>query len=140
MGDLEQFVDDMAEAIEVKDSEVSHERFQEGIGPFEEERQLEFLVEKLRSMGYDGLEREVKYPSSSKKVDLIWKHYQIEAKLLRLRGDKGRLSQYMFRKIFSPFKNNSLLGDAEKLLGSDLGGEKLFLEFIMRGRMNLKRS
>lgn len=127
MADLEQCVEDMAKAIEIKDSEVSHEKFQDGIGPFEEERQLDFLVEELRSMGYEGIKQEIKYPSSSKKVDLIWKRHQIEAKLLRLRGDNGRLSQYMFRKIFSPFKSNSLMGDAEKLLESDLNGQKALL-------------
>lgn len=127
MADLEQFVEDMAKAIEIKDSKVSHDKFQDGIGPFEEERQLDFLVEELESMGYQDIKQEVKYPSSSKKVDLIWKTHQIEAKLLRLRGDNGRLSQYMFRKIFSPFKSNSLMGDAEKLLESDLGGQKVLL-------------
>lgn len=127
MADLEQFVEDMAKAIEAKDSEVSHEKFQDGIGPFEEERQLDFLVEELRSMGYEGIKQEIKYPSSSKKVDLIWKSHQIEAKLLRLRGDNCQLSQYMFRKIFSPFKSNSVMGDAEKLLESDLGGQKALL-------------
>lgn len=127
MADLEQFVEDMAKAIEIKDSEVSHEKFQDGIGPFGEESQLDFLVEELESMGYQSIKQEVKYPSSSKKVDLIWESHQIEAKLLRLRGDNGRLSQYMFRKIFSPFKSNSLMGDAEKLLESDLGGQKALL-------------
>jgi hypothetical protein len=127
MADLGKFVEDMAKAIEIKDREVSHEKFQDGIGPFEEERQLDFLVEELKSKEYQGIKQEVKYPSSSKKVDLIWKSHQIEAKLLRLRGDNGRLSQYMFRKIFSPFKSNSLIGDAEKLLESDLGGQKALL-------------
>jgi hypothetical protein len=127
LGDL---AHDFADVIPGVDATAEHERWDPGIGPFEEERQLEMI---LAALSDDGLtpahvEREVAYPDSGRRCDLVidagTRELPVEAKLLRFRLDNGNIDPNMYKSIFSPFperSSSSLLTDAQKLTQSSFG-------------------
>lgn len=116
-----------ASVIPAVDTTAEHERWKPGIGPFEEERQLEMI---LAAFSNDGpvpshIEREVTYPDSGRRCDFVTdasdRELPVEAKLLRFRRDNGNIDPNMYKSIFSPFperSSSSLLTDAEKLTQS----------------------
>ena len=120
---LRTFSSDVASVIPIVDAEAEHERWDPGLGPFEEERQLEKLLSALAdeepSPAY--VEREVGYPTSGKRCDLRVRGIPIEAKLLRFRRDNGNIDPNTYKSVFSPFperSSSSLLTDARKLVDS----------------------
>lgn len=119
---------DIATVIPVVDSVAAHERWDPGIGPFEEENQLEMILGKLAEEGdiSVNVDREVPYPESGRRCDLLvdahdWK-IPVEVKLLRFRLDNGNIDPNMYTSVFSPFPesgSSSLLTDSRKLVESD---------------------
>lgn len=110
------------------DRTAEHDRWDPGIGPFEEENQLEMILGAVADRGAvpDGIESEVPYPESGQRCDLVVDagdhELPIEAKLLRFRLDNGNIDPNMYASVFSPFperSSSSLLTDAKKLAGSD---------------------
>lgn len=127
---LKDLARDFADVITEVDATAEHERWDPGLGPFEEERQLEKI---LAALSIDGqvpphIEREVTYPDSGRRCDLVIdtgdRELPVEAKLLRFRRDNGNIDPNMYKSIFSPFperSSSSLLTDAEKLTQSAFG-------------------
>jgi hypothetical protein len=125
---LQEIACDFASVIPDVDREATHERWDPGIGPFEEERQLEMILSTLASKGEVpvDIEREVTYPESGRRCDLVIRggtaEIPIEAKLLRFRLDNGNIDPNMYKSVFSPFperSSSSLLTDARKLVESE---------------------
>lgn len=125
---LREVAKDFASVIPDVDEEATHERWKPGIGPFEEERQLEMILDILATNGPvpGHIRREVSYPESGRRCDLVVRdgniEIPIEAKLLRFRLDNGNIDPNMYKSVFSPFperSSSSLLTDAQKLKESD---------------------
>ena len=119
---LTQVATDFASAVPAVDAEAEHDRWQEGIGPFEEERQIETLREAVNGDTSYSVETEAPYPDGGQQVDLFIESEEIaipvEAKLLRFRYDNGNIDPNSFAKAFSPFPEqttSTLLTDAQKL-------------------------
>ena len=119
---------DFASVIPDVDEKATHERWKPGIGPFEEERQLEMILDTLATNGPipDHIRREVSYPESGRRCDLVVRdgniEIPIEAKLLRFRLEIGNIDPNMYKSVFSPFperSSSSLLTDAQKLTESE---------------------
>lgn len=119
---LEQLADDLAEVVPTVDTEAEHDRWQAGIGPFEEDRQVEMLREAVEGDTSYSIETEAPYLDGGQRVDLFIESEEIaipvEAKLLRFRYDNGNIDPNSFAKVFSPFPErttSTLLTDARKL-------------------------
>ena len=119
---LRRLADDFASAIPNIDANAEHDRWQAGIGPFEEERQIEMLRETIVGETSYSIETEVPYVDKGQKVDLYIENQDlgipVEAKLLRFRYDNGNIDPNSFAKVFSPFPESTtstLLTDALKL-------------------------
>jgi len=119
---LEQLADDFASVVPAVDAEAEHDRWHAGIGPFEEERQVEMLREAVEGDTSYSIETEVQYLDGGQRVDLFIESEEtaipVEAKLLRFRYDNGNIDPNSFAKVFSPFPErttSTLLTDAQKL-------------------------
>jgi hypothetical protein len=119
---LEQLADDFASVIPSIDVEAEHDRWQAGIGPFEEENQIEMLREEIDGETSYSIKTEVPYLDGGQRVDLFIESEEtaipVEAKLLRFRYDNGNIDPNSFAKVFSPFPErttSTLLTDAQKL-------------------------
>ncbi len=130
--------DAMADTVPRVDANLEHDRWQPGIGPFEEPRQLAALVDALpENEGY-RVEREVPYPDANERCDLAVHaggvRVPVEAKLLRFRLDNGDIDPNRYAAVFSPFPEGdsaSLLTDARALHRAtfDLSGGLLGLYY-----------
>lgn len=124
---LEFLTESFASVIVDVDSKAEHSRWKPGIGPFEEERQIEMLVEAIGNYsGELSLKTERTYPSSQRRCDLIIEtgidQVPVEAKLLRFRYDNGSIDPASYARTFTPFpeeSSSSLLTDAKRLRDSD---------------------
>lgn len=119
---LEKLADDFASVIPTLDPEAEHDRWQAGIGPFEEDRQVEMLREALERKTSYSIETEEPYLDGGQRVDLFIEsentQIPVEAKLLRFRYDNGNIDPNSFAKVFSPFPErttSTLLTDGQKL-------------------------
>lgn len=119
---LEQLADDFASAVPAVDTGAEHDRWQAGIGPFEEDRQVEMLREAVEGETNYFIETEEPYLDGGKRVDMLVESDDtktpVEAKLLRFRYDNGNIDPNSFPKVFSPFPErttSTLLTDAQKL-------------------------
>ena len=130
--------DDFASAIPVIDSEAEHDRWQAGIGPFEEENQIEMLREEIDGDTNYSIKTEESYLDGGQRADIFIESADtklpIEAKLLRFRYDNGNIDPNSFAKVFSPFPErttSTLLTDARKLYdaGFDENGGLLGLYY-----------
>ena len=119
---LEQLADDFASAVPIVDSEANHDRWQAGIGPFEEERQVKMIQDTIKKGTPYSIQREKPYPDRRQQCDLFVgtdeTQIPIEAKLLRFRYDNSNIDPNSFAKVFSPFperRTSTLLTDARNL-------------------------
>jgi hypothetical protein len=86
---LDQFARDIASVIPQIDATAEHPRWQPGIGAFDEEAQVERILENLeqQSPHYADARTEVPYPDSEQRCDIILDRDGVqiptEAKLLR---------------------------------------------------------
>ena len=86
---LKQLANDFASVVPSIDTEAEHNRWQGGIGPFEEENEIEMLRAEIdEDTGY-SIETEKSYLDGGQRADLFIKSggtkLPIEAKLLRFR-------------------------------------------------------
>lgn len=123
---LTQFAHDIADAVPTVDEYAEHDRWGGGIGPFEEEKQLEMLLEGAEEQAAWRVDSEEKYPENGQRCDLVMSDgmfsIPVEAKLARFRYDNGNIDPASYARIFSPFpekSSSSLLTDAGKLRSSD---------------------
>ena len=135
---LERLADDFASVVPAIDAEVEHDRWQAGIGPFEEDNQVEMLREAVEGDISYSIETEAPYIDGGQRVDLFIEGEEteipVEAKLLRFRYDNGNIDPNSFAKVFSPFPErttSTLLTDARKLhrAGFDESGGLLGLYY-----------
>lgn len=126
---LIQLADSFASVIPDVDTGAEHDRWKAGIGPFEEENQIEMILEALEGHPLrEAIETEVSYLEGSRRCDLFLEHdglqLPVEAKLLRFRYDNGNIDPNSFVRIFTPFperSSSSLLTDTKKLYESEFG-------------------
>jgi hypothetical protein len=124
---LQRVARDFAEVIPQVDSDAQHDRWKAGIGPFEEENQIEMILDALadHSARTGEIQTEIAYPGSQQRCDLLVEddgvRLPVEAKLLRFRLDNGNIDPNMYKSVFSPFperSSSSMLTDARKLIES----------------------
>jgi len=123
---LESLAEDFAAGLPQVDANAAHSRWQPGIGPFEEDRQVEMLREAVEGDTNYTIETEEPYLDGGQRCDLFVKtdktQIPVEAKLLRFRYDNGNIDPNSFAKVFSPFPErttSTLLTDARKLRDAD---------------------
>lgn len=143
---LDEFVLRFAEAICVVDARLpqavssrSGNAYTPGIGPHSESETLRLVVEEVGRL-VPSIGRvwklNVPYgPGSRQSCDLclgappIW-DWAMEAKLLRLFGDNGKLNDAMLMHILSPYpQHRSALTDCAKLAHSDFAQRKAIVIF-----------
>jgi len=119
---LTNLANDFASVVPAVDAEAEHDRWQAGVGPFEEERQVEMLRDALEGNTSYSIKTEEPYIDGGQRVDLFIDSEEteipVEAKLLRFRYDNGNIDPNSFAKVFSPFPErttSTLLTDAQKL-------------------------
>lgn len=126
---LIQLSDAFANVISEVDADAEHDRWKPGIGPFEEENQIEMILDVLEGHPLrETIETEVPYLDGSRRCDLFLNNDElqlpVEAKLIRFRYDNGNIDPNSFARIFTPFpesRSSSLLTDTKKLYESDFG-------------------
>ena len=119
---LRKLADDFASMVPKVDAEAEHDRWQAGIGPFEEENQIEMLRDAIEGKTRYAITTEEPYLNGGQRCDLFIEddgtRIPVEAKLLRFRYDNGNIDPNSFAKVFSPFPErttSTLLTDARKL-------------------------
>jgi hypothetical protein len=125
---------DVAEVVPDVDGRTTG-RYGDGIGSENEARQIELLLRALRERDgrYEGVEREVSYPGSSERCDLMLPDgTPVEAKLIRYWRANGDPEPNTFKHVFSPFHENTLLTDAHSLAESDIGDRAGLLGLFYR--------
>lgn len=120
---LDVFTGAIADAVPAVDRNTTGQ-YGDGLGSEDEERQVELLLDHLRETDdrYEEVNREVPYPDSSERCDLVLPNgMPIEAKLIRYWRANGDPEPAMYGHVFSPFHRNTLLTDARRLhtSGSD---------------------
>lgn len=121
---LTRLADDIATVIPTVDASTKGQ-YGDGIGSEDEPRQVELLVDELQrhSARYQGTQQEVPYHDGSGSCDLVLPgETPVECKLLRYWRANGDSEDYMPKQVFSPFHENTLLTDAQKL--SESGFER----------------
>ena len=92
---LERLANDFAAVVSTVDAEAEHDRWQAGIGPFEEDRQVEMLRDAVEGDTSYSIETEAPYLDGGQRVDLFIESEEtaipVEAKLLRFRYWRIRL-------------------------------------------------
>ena len=143
---LAEFVSDFARGIELADmrgpvavNARTKIAFRAGIGPQSESEAIRLVLNELsaiKSEKYEAYQLGVPYPvNPRKKCDLCLGKSQnwtwaIEAKMLRLYGDNGKLNDNMLMHILSPYpEHRSALTDCQKLVDSMLKGRKAIVIF-----------
>lgn len=139
---LEKFTQDLADVIPDVDRETTGQ-YGDGLGSENEERQLELFLAHLRRTDdrYERVDREMTYPDSSGRCDLILPTgMAVEAKLIRYWRANDDPEPTMYGHVFSPFYQNTLLSDARRLHESAFGGQNGLLGlFFMLGVLTIRR-
>jgi hypothetical protein len=143
--DLARFVEDFAAAIQRADSRKPQavgsrtgRAYQPGIGPHTESQTIRLVASELVTLdqAYAAHALDVPYPGTSRqRCDWClgparsW-DWAIEAKMLRMFGDNGKLNDNMLMHVLSPYPaHRSALTDCEKLVRSGLSGRKAIVIF-----------
>jgi hypothetical protein len=143
--ELTQLVQDFAVAIQQVDargpqaaSSRTRLAYKPGIGPHTEAATLSLVVKDLiaRDAAYGPHAFDVPYPGATRqRCDWClgsppsW-DWAIEAKMLRMFGDNGKLNDNMLMHILSPYPaHRSALTDCPKLATSGLAGRKAIVVF-----------
>ena len=124
---LSELADKFSSVIPEVDADAEHDRWQPGIGPFEEENQIQMILDALEGRPIRNMiETEVPYLQGKQRCDLVLDcpglRLPVEAKLLRFRYDNGNIDPNSFARIFTPFperRSSSMLTDTKKLYESE---------------------
>ena len=142
---MAQFVKDFAVAIQRADSRGPQavgsrggRAYQPGIGPHTESQTIRLVADELVTLNgaYAAHSFDVLYPGAARQhcdwclgSPPLW-DWAIEAKMLRLFGDNGKLNDNMLMHILSPYPaHRSALTDCDKLIASGLAGRKAIVIF-----------
>jgi len=118
---LSTFAEDIAAVIPEVDANTKGQ-YKHGLGSENEPRQLSLLLDKLKQHDpwYEGVRREVSYPSSGDKCDIVLPDgTPVECKLLRYWRANGDPEDHMPKTVLSPFHKNTILTDAYELQASE---------------------
>ena len=143
--DLTRLVEDFAVAVQRADSHkpqavasTTGRAYQPGIGPHTESQTIRLVTNELVALDqeYAAYALDVPYPGASRQrcdwclgSRLSW-DWAIEAKMLRMFGDNGKLNDNMLMHVLSPYSaHRSALTDCGKLVHSDLPGRKAIMIF-----------
>ena len=138
---LSQFVDALAEGIEVADAagptavnQRSGQPFLPGIGPHSEAATIDLALAALKPARLPPVHREVPYPAIPRqRCDLVLDDppgWAIEVKMLRLYGNNGKRNDNMLLHLLSPYpKHRSAVTDCEKLNASGFTQRKAVVIF-----------
>ena len=116
--------------------------FQPGIGPHSELRTVRLVVEEMQAAQperYPTVMFDIPYPDKPRqKCDLVLgeqpDRLYVEAKLLRILGDNGKLNDNMLMHILSPYpQHRSAVTDCEKLRTARFPGRSAILIFGLIG-------
>jgi hypothetical protein len=121
---LKRLTEDLATAVPEVDSQTTGQ-YGGGIGSEDEERQTGLLLQHLREKDerYQEVQQEVAYPSSTERCDLLLPpDLPVEVKLIRYWRANGDPEPNMYKHVFSPFHDNTLVTDANRLAQSGFGG------------------
>jgi|tagenome__1003787_1003787.scaffolds.fasta_scaffold20571626_1 hypothetical protein len=112
--------------------------YQPGIGPHTEQDSIRLTIAELTGLDstYKAHGIDVPYPGAIRqRCDWClgsppsWE-WAIEAKMLRLFGDNGKLNDNMLTRVLSPYPaHRSALTDCAKLAGSDISDRRAILIF-----------
>lgn len=112
--------------------------FQPGIGPHSELRTVRLVVEEMQAAQperYPAVMFDIPYPDKPRqKCDLVLGEQPgrlyVEAKLLRILGDNGKLNDNMLMHVLSPYpQHRSAVTDCEKLRTARFPGRSAILIF-----------
>ncbi len=138
---LDGFVADFAAAMRAVDATgpVAQGRsgrvYRPGIGPLPERDLVELTRARMaasHSALYSGLAAQVTYPGSRQKCDLHWSaqpaSWAIEVKMIRVRGDNGKLADLSVQDVLSPYESDhSALSDCTKLAQANFDARRAVL-------------
>ena len=122
---LSRFVEDIGTVMPEVDASTKGQ-YGDGLGSENEPRQLSLLLDRLteHDSWYRDVQREVSYPSSGGKCDVVLPDgVPVECKLLRYWRANGDPEDNMPKAIFSPFHKNTILTDAREIHGSNFEQE-----------------
>ncbi|MGA7413020.1 MAG: hypothetical protein WBW33_21265 [Bryobacteraceae bacterium] len=123
--DLERVVNDIADALSLRDSSgVPFRSFQAGVGPYGEPQLVKLIAEHLRKFPHYELGvRTMRTPDL-----MITGSWALEIKIARPFGDNGKLAENWSVNLLHPYVGNtSLLGDCLKLRAFDCNEQKAVL-------------
>ncbi len=134
---LDMFVHDFAAGMKSVDAMRLSARgrnrtYQPGVGPYREVDAVAQTVAEMKrqsSSKYGSIQTQVRYPKSSQKCDVYWEEqdetWAIEVKMIRFRGDNGKLADLSVQDILSPYsEDHSALSDCIKLARSGFVDEQ----------------
>jgi hypothetical protein len=101
--------DDFASVVPAIDAEAEHDRWQAGIGPFEEERQVEMLRAAVEGDTSYSIEIEIPYLDGGQRVDLFIESEEtaipVEAKLPDSATTMAILTRTALRRCSARFRS-----------------------------------
>ncbi len=128
---LDMFVHDFAAGMKSVDAMRLSARgrnrtYQPGVGPYREVDAVAQTVAEMKRLSpsqYGSIQTQFRYPKSSQKCDIYWEGqdetWAIEVKMVRFRGDNGKLADLSVQDILSPYsEDHSALSDCVKLARS----------------------
>jgi hypothetical protein len=137
----------LSDVIHTVDEQIGENRnYGEGIGPHDEDDQIDALVSEARRQSLLESEvytvasnpSEVQYPggqSADINIDRGGQPMYVEAKLFRFQKANGDPSSRGFSKVFSPYQKcqkRSFVSDVEKLAESDVRANRGFVGIYYR--------
>lgn len=144
---IEQFTKSLAKGAPVVDQEIGEKNdYGKGIGPHDEDDQIDALVQHAKKNGRIEYEaytvnsepKEVQYPDG-KRADIALRRgdetVYFEAKLFRFQKANSRPSKRGFAKVFSPFQDRagqSFIHDVNKIAESEIRATRALLGIYYR--------
>jgi len=144
---VQQLAESLANVAPTVDQQIGENRnYGEGLGPYDEDDQIEALVNQARENNLlepnvytvDSDASEVRYPSG-KEADIVIQGQNetvyLEAKLFRFEKGNGDPSEYGFARVFNPFQDRagqSFIHDVNKIAESEIRATKALLGIYYR--------
>lgn len=144
---IQQFTESIADVAPTVDQQIGENRnYGEGLGPHDEDDQIEALVKQARRDNLfesnvhtvSGDASKVRYPGGQEADVVIQGQSEsvyIEAKLFRFEKGNGDPSEYGFARVFNPFQDRagqSFIHDVNKIAESEIRATKALLGIYYR--------
>ncbi len=103
---LQRIARDFADVIPKADADAQHSRWKSGIGPFEEENQIEMILDELPAERAGEIKTEAPYPGNQQRCDMV-----VETGGITLPDDsvafRFSAATTPSTRVFSPFHEHS---------------------------------